>query len=261
MQHDLSSVNKIMSASAPLGNELRRAVEERFHSIFSTTVFVFQAWGLTETSPGATVVPPGRKDKAYTVGCIYPNMEFRVVDPKTGQDAEVDVNGSTVPGEIWCRGPNGTPGYYRNEAANRSSFVQVDEGDPWFKTGDVGTFDKDGYLTVVDRIKEMIKYKGLQVIPSELEGILVQHPDVADAGVVGVWVEKQATELPVAFIVPSESGKRMKKSDLIQSVLLWYTKNVANYKKLRGGLYVVDAISRNPSGKILRRQLKETRCR
>ncbi|KAH7020480.1 hypothetical protein EDB80DRAFT_882513 [Ilyonectria destructans] len=232
-----------MSASAPLGNELRRAVEERFHSIYSTTVFVFQAWGLTETSPGATVVPPGRKDKAHTVGCVYPNMEFRVVDPKTGQDAEVAVNGSTVPGEIWCRGPN------------------VDEGDPWFKTGDVGTFDKDGYLTIVDRIKEMIKYKGFQVIPSGLEGILLQHPDVADAGVVGVWVEKQATELPVAFIVPSESGKRMKKSDLMQSVLLWYTKNVANYKKLRGGLYVVDAISRNPSGKILRRQLKETRCR
>ncbi|CZR56531.1 related to 4-coumarate-CoA ligase [Phialocephala subalpina] len=257
-QYDLSSVKRIMSAAAPLSNELRKAVEKRFEDAFGTTIFAFQAWGLTETSPLASMVPPGRRDKAHTVGCISPNMEFRVVDPETHQDVEVDEDGCTLPGEIWCRGPNVTPGYFKNDIATRNSFTRDNNGAPWFMTGDIGTIDKDGYITIVDRIKEMIKYKGLQVIPSELEGILLGHQDIVDASVVGIWVEDLATELPVGFIVISQSSKTKGNNTVVQEIHEWFSAKVANHKKLRGGIYIVDAIPKSPSGKILRRKLKDS---
>ncbi|KAL3489526.1 hypothetical protein BJX62DRAFT_252622 [Aspergillus germanicus] len=257
-KHDLRSVRRILSAAAPLTSELASALETRFKDLFGTEVFCTQSWGLTETSPIATGIPNDRMDKRSSgVGCIVPNMEFRFVDP----DTLVDVPTGTS-GEIWCRGPNVTPGYYNNVEATRGTF-HVDEADgtSWFRTGDIGAIDGEGYIALHDRIKEMIKYKGMQVIPSELEGKLLGHPDIVDAAVVGVWVEEMATELPAAFValrggvVAEDKGAEVDK--VVQGIQAWLNERVANHKRLRGGVHVVESIPKSPSGKILRRLLKQ----
>lgn len=257
-KYDLSSVKRIMSAAAPLTTELSSALEAKFKNIYQTEVHCVQSWGLTETSPMATGVPNDCMDKRESgVGCIAPNMTFRFVDPETMVDAVTKADGSTEPGEIWCRGPNVTQGYYNNEDATKSAFHIDADGTRWFRTGDIGTIDKEGYVTIQDRIKEMIKYKGLQVIPSELEGKLVDHPDIEDAAVVGQWVDERATELPVGFVVLSRQPKESDLKTVTNGIHSWLNAKVANHKRLRGGIYVVEQIPKSQSGKILRRQLKE----
>ncbi|KAJ5690786.1 hypothetical protein N7462_005178 [Penicillium macrosclerotiorum] len=257
-KYDLTSVKRIMSAAAPLTNELASALEAKFRKVWKTEVFCTQSWGLTETSPMATAIPNDRMDKRDSgVGCITYNMEFRFVDPDTMEDAAINPDGSTKPAEIWCRGPNVTQGYYNNEEATNSAFYVDTDGTRWFRTGDIATMDKEGYIAIQDRIKEMIKYKGLQVIPSELEGKLIDHPDIEDAGVVGVWVEDRATELPLAFVVLSRQAKGRDLKTVLDGVHSWLNTKIANHKRLRGGIRVVDQIPKSPSGKILRRQLKE----
>ncbi|EXJ67809.1 uncharacterized protein A1O5_09155 [Cladophialophora psammophila CBS 110553] len=254
-KYDLSSLQRLFCAAAPLSVELREAVEARFKELYGTTVLGLQAWGMTETSPLGSAVPPSRPDKRHTVGCITPNMEYRVVDPETMQDTGYEPDGSAVPGELWCRGPNVTKGYYRNEEATRSGFATDEEGKLWFRTGDIGTIDKDGFLIIVDRIKEMFKYKGLQVIPSELEGKLLEHPDVEDSCVVPHWIEEQATHVPVGFVVISQNAKAKGQKNIVEDIDKWLNARVANHKKLRGGIHIIDAIPKSPSGKILRREL------
>lgn len=257
-KYDLSSVRRIMSAAAPLTNELSSALEAKFKTAWGTEVFCMQSWGLTETSPMATAVPNDRMDKRQSgVGCITNNMEFRFVDPDTMEDAAVNPDGTTQPAEIWCRGPNVTRGYYNNEEATKGAFHIDSDGKKWFRTGDIATIDREGYVTIQDRIKEMIKYKGLQVIPSELEGKLIDHPDVEDAGVVGVWVDERATELPLAFVVLSRQARERDLKTVIDGIHSWLNPKIANHKRLRGGIHVLDQIPKSPSGKILRRQLKE----
>ncbi|KAL3460863.1 hypothetical protein BJX64DRAFT_300412 [Aspergillus heterothallicus] len=264
-KYDLRSVKRILSAAAPLTIELAAALEARFRDVFGTEVFCTQSWGLTETSPMATGIPNDRMDKRGAgVGCIVRNMEFRFVDPETMRDVGTGKDdGVSAPGEIWCRGPNVTTGYYNNAEATRGAFyVDADADDddengaPWFRTGDIGIIDAEGYITIQDRIKEMIKYKGLQVIPSELEGKLVDHPDVVDAGVVGVWVDEKATELPTAFVTLRQGVEAKDFNKVIGRIHTWLNARVANHKRLRGGVYVVESIPKSPSGKILRRELK-----
>ncbi|KIW23841.1 uncharacterized protein PV07_12010 [Cladophialophora immunda] len=254
-KYDLSSLKRLFCAAAPLSVELRQAVEARFKELYGTTILGLQAWGMTETSPLGAAVPPTRPDKRNTVGCITPNMEYRVVDPETMQDTGYEPDGSAVPGELWCRGPNVTKGYYRNQEATNSGFATDEQGKLWFRTGDIGTIDKDGFLTIVDRIKEMFKYKGLQVIPSELEGKLLEHPDIEDSCVVPQWVEEQATHVPVGFVVISQKAKARGEKNVVADIDKWLNARVANHKKLRGGIHVIDAIPKSPSGKILRREL------
>lgn len=257
-KYDLSSVKRIMSAAAPLTIELSAALEAKFKNLYQTEVFCTQSWGLTETSPMATGIPNDRMDKRESgVGCIAPNMEFRFVDPDTMVDAAINADGSSQPGEIWCRGPNVTRGYYNNEEASKGAFHIEPDGTKWFRTGDIGIIDNEGYITIQDRIKEMIKYKGLQVIPSELEGKLVDHPDVEDAAVVGKWVDEQATEFPVGFVVLNDQAKGADVKKVTDGIHSWLNLKIANHKRLRGGIHVVDQIPKSPSGKILRRQLKE----
>jgi acyl-CoA synthetase (AMP-forming)/AMP-acid ligase II len=184
-------------------------------------------------------------------------MEFRFVDPETMLDAGVGKDGASQPGEIWCRGPNVTPGYYNNLEATRGAFHVDDDGVSWFRTGDIGAIDAEGYITIQDRIKEMIKYKGLQVIPSELEGKLVDHPDVVDAAVIGVWVDERATELPTTFVTLRQGIDEREVGKVIDEIHLWFNARVANHKRLRGGIHVVENIPKSPSGKILRRVLKQ----
>ena len=253
---NLRSVKRILSAAAPLTGELASALEERFKSSFQTEVFCTQAWGLTETSPLATCLPNDRMDKRGGVGCIVHNMNFRFVDPETGIDAAVESDGSTK-GEIWVRGPNVFHGYCNNEKATADAFHIDQDGSRWFRTGDIGAIDHEGFITILDRIKEMIKYKGMQVIPSELEGKLVDHPDIDDAGVVGMWVDDRATELPVAFVVLRQGSREKEANVVTEGIHSWLNPKIANHKRLRGGVFIIDQIPKSPSGKILRRQLKE----
>ncbi|KAJ6099441.1 hypothetical protein N7467_000976 [Penicillium canescens] len=257
-KYDLTSVRRIMSAAAPLTVELSTALEAKFKEISKTEVFCTQSWGLTETSPLASTFPNDRMDKRHTgVGNISPNMEFRFVDADTMQDATTNADGSTQPAEIWCRGPNVVMGYYNNEKATAGAFHIDEDGTRWFRTGDIGTIDHEGYVTIHDRIKEMIKYKGLQVIPSELEGKLTDHPDVEDAAVVGMWVDERATELPVGFIVLNRRAKDREQKVVVDGIHAWLNERVANHKRLRGGIIVIEQIPKSPSGKILRREVKE----
>ncbi|KAL2802038.1 hypothetical protein BJX63DRAFT_416020 [Aspergillus granulosus] len=257
-KYDLRSVKRILSAAAPLTIELSSALESRFREIFGTEVFCTQSWGLTETSPIATGIPNDKLEKRGAgVGCIVPNMEFRFVDPETMVDAQLAEGGSSLPGEIWCRGPNVTPGYYNNAEATKGAFHRDEDGTSWFRTGDIGIIDAEGYITIQDRIKEMIKYKGLQVIPSELEGKLIDHPDVADAAVVGVWVDEKATELPAAFVTLRSGIDGKEVEEVVRGIQTWLNARIANHKRLRGGVHVVESIPKSPSGKILRRELKQ----
>jgi acyl-CoA synthetase (AMP-forming)/AMP-acid ligase II len=257
-KYDLSSLRRIMSAAAPLSPELRQEVEQRFKKLYGTTVYGIQAWGMTETSPLGSATALSRIDKRHTVGNITSSMEFRVVNPETMKDVETDSDGTSKQGELWCRGPNVTKGYYRNQEATDNGFARDENGKLWFRTGDIGTIDNEGFLSIVDRIKELIKYKGLQVIPSELEGKLLEHPDIEDACVVSRWAEEQATELPVGFIVVKQSAKARGEKAVIEGVTQWLNAKIANHKRLRGGVYIIEAIPKSPSGKILRRQLKDS---
>ncbi|KAJ5497496.1 AMP-dependent synthetase/ligase [Penicillium fimorum] len=257
-KYDLSSLRKIMSAAAPLTIELATALEARLSAMAKTEVYCTQSWGLTETSPLATIVPNDRMDKRNVgVGCLAPNMELRFVDPEFMKDAAVKADGSTEAAEIWCRGPNVVSGYYNNDKATKESYHVDEDGTRWFRTGDIGTIDRDGYVAILDRIKEMIKYKGLQVIPSELEGKLLEHPDVEDAAVTGIWVEDKATELPVGFVVLSRQAKDKDQKVALDGIHAWLNERVSNHKRLRGGIQVLSQIPKSPSGKILRRELRD----
>jgi acyl-CoA synthetase (AMP-forming)/AMP-acid ligase II len=167
------------------------------------------------------------------------NTECRIVDPETGQDV---VPGSD--GEIWVRGPQVMRGYLNHPDDTPATL----DGDGWLHTGDIGHADDDGHFFVVDRLKELIKYKGLQVAPAELEGVLISHPAVADAAVVPLK-DEEAGEVPRAFVV-------LKAPATAEDLTAYVAQRVAPYKKIRR-VDFVDTIPKSPSGKILRRLLKD----
>lgn len=204
-------------------------------------------YGLTEASPTVFILP----DKhAYhypgSVGVVIPNLEVRLVREDNGEGL-TDIEGA---GEIWIRGPNLMKGYFNNSSATAAA--TTDDG--WFKTGDIAICNKDGFFTIVDRRKELIKYKGFQVPPAELESLLLQHPDVADAAAIGV-PGTEATELPRAYVVPVQPVAREKAASFALGIQEWVAQKVASHKKLRGGIVLVEHIPKSASGKILRREL------
>ena len=223
--YDLSSVRMITSGAAPLTQELVDAVHKR------TSIKINQAYGLSETSPMSHTQP---WDEWHTsigsVGKMFPNMTALYVDPE-GKEL-----GPGEAGELWMSGPNVFKGYWKNDEATKNAMS--DDG-KFFKTGDVGYQDKDGNFFITDRVKELIKYKGFQVPPAELEGKLMDHPDVNDVAVIGVQDEEQHTEVPLAFIVPVE-GKG-KKEDA-EEIRKWLDGQVASHKKLRGGVRFIDEV-------------------
>jgi len=232
--YDLSSLRFMFSGAAPLDAALETACTRRLGC------GVTQGYGLTEASPvtHATSDEPG-KAKPGTIGTLLPNTECRIVDPVSGTDL-----GPCEDGEILVRGPQVMRGYLNNREATAATL------DPagWLHTGDIGRVDADGYFTIVDRLKELIKYKGFQVPPAELEALLRTHPAVADAAVVPLQ-DAECGEVPKAFVVL--------KGDVSPSDLMAYVaERVAPYKKLRA-VEMIDAIPRSPSGKILRRLLKQ----
>jgi len=169
----------------------------------------------------------------------------------------VSESGELVPpgteGEIWIKGPNIFAGYHNNPAATAHCMTE----DGYFRTGDIGYQDKDGHLYITDRLKELIKYKGFQVAPAELEGLLVGHDKVADACVLGIFDVSQATELPRAYLVKAEAVKDVDALVLEREITAWLHDKVAQHKRLRGGIRFVDEIPKSASGKILRRILRD----
>ncbi len=232
-QFDLSSLGYILSGAAPLGEDLARAASRRIGCR------VVQGYGLTETSPVTHVFPElADRDDAGSVGVLVPNTEARIVDLESGEDV---ANGGR--GELLIRGPQVMLGYLNDAQASASAI----DGDGWFHTGDVATVDPDGYFHIVDRAKELIKYKGYQVAPAELEALLATHPAVADCAVVPV-PDNECGELPKACIV--------RKGELGEEALMaWVAERVAPYRRIRR-VEFLDAIPKSPSGKILRRLLR-----
>jgi 4-coumarate--CoA ligase len=231
---DLSHVRLMNSGAAPLKAELAIEASKRLGCE------VVQGYGMTELSPVSHLTPAGWF-RPGSVGVTAPNTETLIVDPVNGGDLGTDQEG-----EVWVRGPQVMKGYLNNPEATRAT---VDENG-WLHTGDLGYIDGDGHLYVVDRLKELIKYKGFQVPPAELEAVLLRHPDVADAAVIGL-PDDEAGEVPVGYVVlrPGAAASA-------EEIMRFVAGEVAHYKQIRR-LEVIDAIPKSAAGKILRRELRD----
>ncbi|KAN0131894.1 expressed putative fatty acid biosynthesis enzyme [Lactarius tabidus] len=248
-KYNLRSLKLMVSGAAPLSAGVVDLARKKFSTV-GATLDITQGYGLTETSPVTHLLPP--KDglrKVGSIGILVPNLEARLV--ASDEDNIIDA-APGEPGELWVRGPTVMKGYLNNPSATANSIT----ADGWFKTGDIATRDEDGYYNIVDRKKELIKYKGFQVPPAELESILLRHPDIVDAAVIGVEDAAQATELPRAYVVHKTGSANAPKS-FPKNVQLWIETQVARHKFLRGGVVVIDAIPKSAAGKILRRELRE----
>jgi acyl-CoA synthetase (AMP-forming)/AMP-acid ligase II len=231
---DLSSLTLVNSGAAPLSAELQEAAAQRIGCP------VVQGYGMTESSPVTHVTPlDPQLHRVGSIGPPVPNTECRIVDVGSGDELGVGEEG-----EVCVRGPQVMRGYLDDPEATADTV----DADGWLHTGDVGRADDDGYVVLVDRVKELIKYKGYQVAPAELEALLVQHPAVAEAAVVGRQ-DEEAGEVPKAFVALSGEATA-------EEIMAFVAERVAPYKKLRG-LEVVEEIPKSPSGKILRRVLNE----
>ena len=233
-RYDLSSVRLINSGAAPLDESVQNATAQRLGAL------VTQGYGMTETSVAIASTPDQPAlVRAGSSGLLLPNMQAKIVDPASGA-----LLGPNENGEICVRGPNVMRGYLDSPQATAETL----DADGWLRTGDIGHIDDDGYFYVVDRVKELIKYKGMQVAPSELEGVLLAHPAIADAAVIPS-PDEAAGEIPKAFVVlKGEVGA--------QQIMDYVAERVAPHKKIRA-VEIVDQIPKSPTGKILRRVLIE----
>lgn len=247
-KYDLGSLRTVLSGAAPLSRDLVLAVKKRFEGA-GYNVTVTQGYGLTETSPIVFILPDKHAHHhPGSVGVALPNLEVRLAREDNGE-VLTDIEGG---GEVWVRGPTVMKGYLNNPSATAAAITD----DGWFKTGDIAICSKDGFFTIVDRRKELIKYKGFQVPPAELESLLLQHPDVADAAVIGV-LSTETTELPRAYIVPARAVAKENAETFALGIQKWVAQRVAPHKKLRGGIVLVEHIPKSASGKILRRELRD----
>eukprot|EP01060_Flectonema_neradi_P014148 TRINITY_DN20864_c0_g1_i1.p1 TRINITY_DN20864_c0_g1~~TRINITY_DN20864_c0_g1_i1.p1 ORF type:complete len:536 (+),score=111.74 TRINITY_DN20864_c0_g1_i1:45-1652(+) len=240
--YDLSSLKTLYSAAAPCDADLQDNVTS------GLGVTVLQAYGMTELSPAASVQPTEKSTRGImtdiipgSCGKALPGTELKIVDIETGEEC-----GPKTPGELYVSGPQVMKGYFHNEEATASTM----DG-KWLKTGDIFEYDETENFFVVDRIKELIKVKGFQVAPAELEGILLTHPSVADCAVVPMKDER-AAELPHAFVV-SKPGTETTADEIIH----FFDGKVTEYKRIAKVTFV-DAIPKSASGKILRRLLRDS---
>ncbi len=232
--YDLSSLVQIFCGAAPLGAELQEEASRR------VGCQVVQGYGMTELSPVTHATPQG-VNRPGTSGVAVSNVECRIVDPETGEDQ--DVGGR---GELWVRGPMVMKGYLNNEEATAETI----DSDGWLHTGDVAELDEAGHYSIVDRIKELIKYNGFQVPPAELEALLITHPAVADVAVIGV-PDEAAGELPKAFVALAPGA-----SITLEEVQEFVGEHLVSYKQIRL-LETIDVVPKSASGKILRRELRD----
>lgn len=246
-EYDLSSLQGIMSGAAPLDADLGHAVAERLGCA------VVQGYGMSELSPVSHVTPfdggtgfVGTVAPLSSSGWTVPNSESRILDPETGAEIDVPARGVSATGELWFRGPNVMAGYLNNEKATRET---IDE-DGWLHTGDLAQVDEHGCVYIVDRLKELIKYKGYQVPPAELEAVLLSHDAIADAAVIGVVDTESGEEVPKAFVVRQPDAS-LTEADVMEFV----AGQVAPYKKVRK-VEFINEIPKSASGKILRKDLR-----
>ncbi|HET6952783.1 MAG TPA: AMP-binding protein [Acidimicrobiales bacterium] len=228
----VASVRLAVSGAAPLDPAVRRAVRERLG------IELIEGYGLTEASPAVTS-GLGRDAPDGSIGVPLPGVEVRLVD-STGDDALVGD-----PGEIWVRGPNVFPGYWDDPDATRSVLT----GDGWLRTGDLAVVDDDGFLSLVDRAKDVVIVSGFNVFPAEVEEVLTRHPDVAAAAVVGV-PHPHSGEAVKAFVVLSPGAH------IDEDVLVEHTRRHLARYKCPTTIAFVDALPHGMTGKVLRRALR-----
>jgi acyl-CoA synthetase (AMP-forming)/AMP-acid ligase II len=231
--YDTSSVRQIFSGAAPLGAELAAEAGARLGCE------VVQGFGMTELSPVSHCTVEGDY-RPGTSGVTVSNTESRIVDPVTGEDQGIGERG-----ELWVRGPQVMTGYLNNAEATAAT---IDE-DGWLHTGDVAIIDEHGHMSIVDRLKELIKFKGFQVAPAELEALLITHPKVADVAVIGV-PDDEAGEIPKAYITPVPGA-----TVTLEEIQALVSEHLVSYKQIRQ-LEVIDAIPKSAAGKILRKELR-----
>lgn len=232
-QFDLSSIESVGCGAAPLAAETAQEAERRINK---ADVLVRQGWGMTELTCTALTWDPQRRDPSTAVGEIMPNCSARLVDADGREITE-----AKKPGELWISGPTVMSGYWNNPKATKETIVHAD-GQRWLRTGDIAYIDSyqpGGLFYIVDRIKELIKVKGNQVAPAELEALLLERPDVADVAVVGVTIKGE--EVPRAYIVRSPETNVSG-----QEIAKWMEGKVSRHKRLAGGVAFTDVIPKNP---------------
>ncbi|KAI1501413.1 hypothetical protein F5X99DRAFT_382404 [Biscogniauxia marginata] len=245
-KYDLSSIETVSCGAAPLGLEVCDEVSKLWPQ---GAITVRQGWGMTELTCTTTLWHPLSVIRSSAVGELVPNAKARLMRV----DGSEEITKANERGELWVSGPTLMTGYWKKPEATANTIHVDPDGTRWVKTGDVGYVEKyepGGLWHIVDRIKELIKVKGNQVAPAELEAVLLDHKGIADVAVVGVTIDGE--ELPRAYVVPSASAKTTE-----QEVAKWMETRVIKYKWLKGGVKFVETIPKNPSGKILRSKLKE----
>jgi len=235
--------------SAPIGFD---TIKEIRGKLGKGKADIYQTWGITEATGVVTVHPWEAfvKDGTWSVGQLCPNVTLRILDESDNDVPEGE------PGEMLIGGPILAQGYLNRPDADKEAF-----GNPsgWYRTGDVGVC-KDGLIWIVDRKKELIKYKANQVAPAELEALLTSHPQLADAAVIGVWDEERQTEIPRAYVVRRDlqPGSLSDANAISGSDVADFVKSkVSSYKQLRGVVVFIEQIPKSASGKVLRKDLRE----
>lgn len=240
-EYDLSAVHTVFSGAAPLDRDLAGTVARRLGCA------VKQGYGMSEMSPVSHAIPfDDTETELDAVGPTVANMECKIVDPATGEEVAYPVgDGVSEPGELWCKGPNIMAGYLGNPEATAETL----DDDGFLHTGDIATVDARGVVRIVDRLKELIKYKGYQVPPAELEALLLTHPQIADAAVIGVR-DDEGEEVPKAFVV------RQPDSSLTEDAVVdFVAERVSPHKKVRQ-VQFIDVVPKSAAGKILRKDLR-----
>ncbi|CAG8951394.1 hypothetical protein HYFRA_00007307 [Hymenoscyphus fraxineus] len=236
VKYDLSSVTDVLCGAAPLSKNLQNDVSRRFK------MQINQGWGMTEVTCGAIGVVGGVNDDSGSVGQLLANTECKLLDDD-GREVKLGE-----PGEMYIRGPQVCLRYWKNEVATKESISE----DRWLRTGDVAVCDERGYFWIVDRKKELIKVNALQVAPAELEAVLLTHPQIADAAVVGITLHNE--EWPRAYVAIQEEAKgKITPADIQE----WIKPRVAKHKWLVGGVTFVDEVPKLASGKIQRKVMRE----
>ncbi|KAK3327158.1 hypothetical protein B0T19DRAFT_154783 [Cercophora scortea] len=248
---NLSSIEGLSCGAAPLSREISDEAQNLFISVGATPDLVLrQGWGMTEMTCTCMSWDPLDRKPSAGVGEMMPNCAAKLVD----LDGKTFIEKAGERGELWVTGPTMMRGYWRKPEATRDTFFVDSDGTRWLKTGDIAYIEEykpGGIFHVVDRLKELIKVKGNQVAPAELEGVLLEHPAVADAAVVGVTIKGE--EVPRAYVVLGDPKSGTTEREIAE----WFAGRVARYKQLKGGVVFTDVVPKNPSGKILRRQLRD----
>ncbi|RAL03398.1 acyl--CoA ligase [Aspergillus ibericus CBS 121593] len=248
-KYDLSTLRMLNSGAAPLTQELVEAVYTRIKC------GIKQGYGLSETSPTTHTQPWEEwRTSIGSVGKLLPNMDAKYMTMPEDASEPVEVPAGQI-GELYMRGPNIFLGYHNNPSATAECLTP----DGWFRTGDVGYQDPQGNFYITDRVKELIKYKGFQVAPAELEGILLDNDAIDDVAVIGLESEAHGTEVPLAYVVRSAKSLNsgVDGPQEAANIVKWLDAKVAYHKRLRGGVTFIEEIPKSASGKILRRLLKK----